>query len=187
MDSKEMTGFVPFTKEERIQQLGEIDRNIIRLLTSSAQAIKNLGKETQDGDAAMIEENQSSLVSRQSKDTKESDFRESMDEFLQTLRAVNVGMKRQIWGLEEAGIISLSKKDTQSLREENGEVQAVNARVGPIGPDGNGKIGGMDVGWLNSRSNKVERDMEADMWYEAESIMQRLCQNLESNTNMQGI
>lgn len=31
-------------------------------------------------------------------------------------------------------------------------------------PDGMGKVGGLDVGWLNARSSKVERDMEAELW-----------------------
>ena len=96
-----------------------------------------------------------------------------MDEFVNTLRTVNVNMKRQIWGLEEAGIISLGKKEI-STREEGGEVQASNVRNGLLEPDGSGKIGGLDVGWLNSRSNRVEKDMEADLWQEAEQILQRL-------------
>ncbi len=100
-------------------------------------------------------------------------FKESMDEFMRTLRTVNVGIKRQIWGLEEAGIISLGKKELNT-REEGGEVQASNARNGLLEPDGTGKIGGLDVGWLNSRSNKVEKDMEADLWQEAEDVLQRL-------------
>ncbi|KAI1632723.1 mediator complex, subunit Med11 [Biscogniauxia mediterranea] len=169
MDNKEQTSFVPFTKAERIQQLGDIDRNIVRLLTSTAQAIQGLVKnDTPDGDVMMTEEDQGT------QGTQSQVFQKSMDDFLRTLRAVNVGMKRQIWGLEEAGIITLSKKDNQSIREENGEVQMVNTRSGPLEPDGNGRIGGLDVGWLNSRSNKVERDMEAHMWDEAEAIMNRV-------------
>lgn len=100
-------------------------------------------------------------------------YKESMDEFMKTLRTVNVGIKRQIWGLEEAGIITLGKKELPT-REEGGEVQASHARSGLLEPDGNGKIGGIDVGWLNSRSNKVEKDMEADLWKEASDILQRL-------------
>lgn len=96
-----------------------------------------------------------------------------MDEFMKTLRSVNVSMKRQIWGLEEAGIITLGKKEL-GIREEGGEVHASHTRSGLLEPDGNGKIGGLDVGWLNSRSNKVEKDMEADLWQEASDMLQRL-------------
>jgi hypothetical protein len=100
-------------------------------------------------------------------------FKTSMDEFLRTLQQVNIGMKRQIWGLEEAGIISLGKKAANN-KEESGETQANNARNRLLEPDGSGKIGGLDVGWLNSRSNKVEKEMEADLWQEAEEILRRL-------------
>ncbi|KAI8626264.1 hypothetical protein F5Y19DRAFT_225563 [Xylariaceae sp. FL1651] len=158
----EQANFVPFTKAERIQQLGGIDKKVVSLLSSTAQAIQCLGKrEPQDEDIAMTD----SDPTRQ--------FKESMDEFLKTLRTVNVGMRRQIWGLEEAGIISLAKREA-STKEEGGEVQLSNARNGPLEPDGNGKIGGLDVGWLNSRSNKVEKDMEADLWQEAEDILRQL-------------
>ncbi|KAJ8106983.1 hypothetical protein ONZ43_g6879 [Nemania bipapillata] len=109
-------------------------------------------------------------------------FKEYMDEFMKTLRTVNVNMKRQIWGLEEAGIISLNKREV-ATREEGGEVQAINSRNRLLEPDGNGKIGGLDVGWLNSRSNKVEKDMEADLWQEAENILQRLIAHQRQEAN----
>ncbi|KAI3325172.1 hypothetical protein HD806DRAFT_468150 [Xylariaceae sp. AK1471] len=161
--SGEQATFIPFTKAERIQQLGDIDKKIVSLLRSTGQAVQCLGKrESQDEDVTMTDGDPTQR------------FKESMDEFMKTLRTVNVGIKRQIWGLEEAGIISLGKKELVSTREEGGEVQASNARNTLLEPDGSGKIGGLDVGWLNSRSNRVEKDMEADLWQEAEDILERL-------------
>ncbi|KAI1114264.1 mediator complex, subunit Med11 [Nemania sp. NC0429] len=157
------TPFVPFTKAERIQQLGDIDKEIVSLLRSTGRAIQCLGKRLpQDEGVAMADADPS------------EQYKESMDEFMKTLRSVNVGMKRQIWGLEEAGIITLGKKEISTIIQEGGEVQANPARTGLLEPDGNGKIGGLDVGWLNSRSNKVEKDMEADLWREASDTLQRL-------------
>ncbi|KAI1825586.1 mediator complex, subunit Med11 [Xylaria intraflava] len=154
--------FVPFTKAERIQQLGDIDKNIASLLRSTGKAMQCLGKrKPQDESNTMAG------------DDPVQQFKESMDEFMRTLRTVNVGMKRQIWGLEEAGIISLDKKEPNT-REEGGEVRASTSRNTRLEPDGNGKIGGLDVGWLNSRSNKVEKDMEADLWQEAEDLIGQL-------------
>ncbi|KAH9995863.1 mediator complex, subunit Med11 [Xylariaceae sp. FL0662B] len=172
-NSKEQAPFVPFTKAERIQQLGDIDRNIVSLLRSTARAVETLGKkEAHSKDTAMAGNDDQSQV-----------FQDSMNDFLRTLRAVNVGMKRQIWGLEEAGIISASKKESQSTKDEGGEVQIAGHRNGPIEPDGDGKIGGLDVGWLNSRSDKVERDMEATLWDEAETFLQRLIQVQSQKVN----
>ncbi|KAF2969372.1 hypothetical protein GQX73_g4239 [Xylaria multiplex] len=171
--NEKQPAFVPFTKAERIQQLGDIDKKIVTLLRSTGQAIQCLGKRVpQDEDAAMTDTDPT------------HQFKESMDEFMRTLRTVNVGIKRQIWGLEEAGIISLGKKEL-STREEGGEVLASNTRNGVLEPDGNGKIGGLDVGWLNSRSNKVEKDMEADLWQEAEDILLRLITHQQQRANQE--
>jgi len=74
-----------------------------------------------------------------------------MEAFLSTLHSVDVKLRRQIMGLEEAGIVS--------LKENKGTVSPE--------PNGVGSIGNLDVGWLNSRSNKVERDMEAELWSKA--------------------
>ncbi|KAI1445082.1 mediator complex, subunit Med11 [Annulohypoxylon stygium] len=164
--NREQAPFVPFTKAERIQQLGEIDRNIVSLLRSTAQAVQTLGKQDlQGGDVNMVDD----------KEQQAQVFRDSMNDFLRTLRTVNVGMKRQIWGLEEEGIISLDKdKESQNFSSEGGEVTVTGNRNAPLKPDGDGKIGGLDVGWLNTRSNKVERDLEADLWKEADEFLRRV-------------
>lgn len=113
------------------------------------------------------------------------EYKESMEEFMKTLRTVNVGMKRQIWGLEEAGIITLEKKEP-AIREEGGEVQASSARRnGLLEPDGNGRIGGIEVGWLNSRSNKVEKDMEADLWQETGVMLRQFIERQQDPDRMQ--
>ncbi|KAI5865252.1 mediator complex, subunit Med11 [Durotheca rogersii] len=164
--NEEQPPFVPFTTPERIQQLGAIDQGIVSLLRSTASALRTLGRTgARDGDIVMADKDRQSEV-----------FQDSMNEFLKTLRSVNVGMKRQIWGLEEASIISLGGKDSQATKDEGGEAQGANNRAAPIEPDGDGKIGGLDVGWLKSRSDKVEREMEANLWNEAESFFQRLLQ-----------
>ena len=85
-------------------------------------------------------------------------FKEAMDAFLLTLHSVDVRLKRQIMGLEEAGIVSL--KDNR---------EAVS-----LEPNGVGAVGNLDVGWLNSRSNKVERDMEAELWTKARTHLDAL-------------
>lgn len=86
------------------------------------------------------------------------DFKTSMEGLLETLHDVDVHMKRQILGLEEAGIIRL-RQDTKVMSEDARIV------VKPsLEPNGVGSIGNLDVGWLNSRNSKVERDMEAELW-----------------------
>lgn len=84
-----------------------------------------------------------------------------MHAFLTTLHSIDVQLKRQIWGLEEANIISLKESKSAGVSLE---------------PNGVGDIGSLDVGWLNSRSNKVDRDMEAEMWSKMKSILERVCE-----------
>ncbi|KAI0095934.1 mediator complex, subunit Med11 [Daldinia grandis] len=163
--------FVPFTKAERMNQLSEIDQNIVSLLRSTAQAIQTLGRQQSQGEDTIMAGD---------KDQQSQVFQSSMNDFLRSLRTVNVGMKRQIWGLEEEHIISLENKDAPNTRDEGGEAQGAGNRNTPIKPDGDGKIGGLDVGWLNSRSDEVERGMETDLWAEAESFLQRLLEQREA-------
>lgn len=91
-------------------------------------------------------------------------FQDNMERFLSTLHSVNVRLKRQIWGLEEAGILKDKPKDDDG-----------NAGPRPsLEPNGLGMIGNLDVGWLNSRSNQVEREMEAELWTKARKHLETM-------------
>lgn len=68
-----------------------------------------------------------------------------------------------MWALEEAGIITLKESGKQEPAGANGAGADKGAKVS-LQPDGVGKVGGLDVGWLNARSNKIERDMESELW-----------------------
>lgn len=108
-------------------------------------------------------------------------FQDSMNDFIRTLRVVNTGMKRQIYGLEEASIVTLRKDDADAQPAANSE-----PRHAPLEPDGDGRIGGLDPGWLNSRSNKVERDMEAELWDQAESLLREMLQEDQGRRKQEG-
>ncbi|KAK1982300.1 hypothetical protein LZ30DRAFT_717770 [Colletotrichum cereale] len=99
-------------------------------------------------------------------------------------------MKRQIMGLEEAGIIKLRSDGggggsggggpgggpgdktaggRQVVMDEDAKIVARPS----LEPNGVGTIGNLDVGWLNSRNNKVERDMEAELWAKMREFLER--------------
>ena len=88
-----------------------------------------------------------------------SAFRGAMDGFLTTLHSVDVRLKRQIWALEEDGIISLKEAKTTG---------------GTLEPNGVGDIGKLDVGYLNSRSSKVDRDMESELWLRLRTSLEKM-------------
>ncbi|KAH6669174.1 mediator complex protein [Plectosphaerella plurivora] len=161
--------FEPFTLEERISQLCEIDKNIVLLMSHTAQALGALGPQP----ASVTQPSQLQT------------FKSSMDGLLETLHDVDVHMKRQILGLEEAGIIRLSQRAnpdapaggaSASSSQRTGALTASQSGPGAqpraevaavrasLEPNGVGSIGALDVGWLNSRNSKVERDMEAELW-----------------------
>lgn len=94
-----------------------------------------------------------------------------MNAFMSTLHSVDVRLKRQIWGLEEAGVITLKSAAREGAGGANGSAAGGGSSAAGatavktnLEPDGVGKVGGLDVGWLNARSSKVERDMEAELW-----------------------
>lgn len=104
-----------------------------------------------------------------------------MNAFMSALHSVDVRLKRQIWGLEEAGIVTLRGADRREQVAEGGGAGPAGPGGGPAGaggvgggaggpgkgslePNGVGNMGVLDVGWLNARSNKVERVMESELW-----------------------
>lgn len=149
----------PFTVEENIHQLNAIDKQIVQLMKHTSTALNSLTTPALDEEDA-TKETQSQLDSAAQKAT----FRSATDSFLTTLHNVDVLMKRQIMSLEEAGIVNLSG----AARQEPGA--AVKAS---LKPNGTGAIGNLDVGWLNSRSTRVERDMEAELWSRAKGLLQK--------------
>ncbi|EFX01215.1 hypothetical protein CMQ_6157 [Grosmannia clavigera kw1407] len=147
----------PFTLAERLQQLTDIDNDITTLLSLANKALKPLsypiaGSEAQPAEAPKDFANPAEIHT----ETQVAAFKEAMDSFLSTLHSVDVQLKRQIWGLEEASIISLKESKSAGVSLE---------------PNGVGDIGGLDVGWLNSRSNKVDRDMEAEQWAKMRAVL----------------
>jgi hypothetical protein len=85
-------------------------------------------------------------------------FKTAVYAFLGTLDSIDKRLKRQMYGLEEAGILSLAKETV---------IHGLTEPKPSLYPDGNGKIGGLDVGRLNAGGATVERDMERELWERA--------------------
>ncbi|RFU80671.1 mediator complex, subunit med11 [Trichoderma arundinaceum] len=152
----------PFTLEENIQQLNAIDKSTVQLMSHTATALGALTTPASSDDS-----NPSASV--ESAAQKEA-FRQATDTFLSTLHSIDVRMKRQILALEEAGIVNLS----------SGPRQGHNPGIKPsLKPNGVGAIGNLDVGWLNSRGTKVERDMELELWKRARELLEKDGKNIK--------
>lgn len=182
----------PFTKAERMQQLSEIDQDISSLLELTSKALGALVKSpaaaesngsapepnNPNGNANAPPPAPSAPPTQEQQQQQSRAFEAASNDFFATLLSIHVRLKRQIWGLEEAGIITLkdggAKGSSSSAAAaavaasaKGGTVAPTNLAVPALEPSGVGAIGNLDVGWLNSRSRKVDRDMEAELWAHA--------------------
>lgn len=135
-------------------------QDIVSLLALSGNALQSLGRQSHTSD-----ENDQPPKST---DEQTQTFQDTMDNFLITLHKVDVRMKRQIFGLEEAGILTLDKTKP---KEDDGIDPA---QKSTIEPNGMGMVGNLDVGWLNSRSNQVELEKEAELWTNARKALENM-------------
>ncbi|KAJ6442191.1 mediator complex, subunit Med11 [Purpureocillium lavendulum] len=146
----------PFTVEENIQQLNAIDKSIVQLMNHAATALGALTTPTAEG----------SVKPALNPPAQKEAFRSATDAFLTTLHSVDVRMKRQVLALEEAGIVRLSAAASAS-QDPKATSKA------SLKPNGVGSVGNLDVGWLNSRGTRVERDMEAELWRDAREFLEK--------------
>ncbi|KAK2630290.1 hypothetical protein QTJ16_001110 [Diplocarpon rosae] len=147
----------PFSKAERIQQLNDIDKSITQLLESAGLALQTL--------SATQSQTEEPISSRKKA------FQEASNSYLTTLQKLDVMLRRNIWGLEEANIINPEKARKKMPQTGNGipgravpEADAATADVNSMGK--------LDIGWLNSRSGRVGRDMEAELWERARIFLE---------------
>ncbi|KAK7422526.1 hypothetical protein QQX98_001538 [Neonectria punicea] len=161
-DGDEARAHQPFTVEENIHQLNDIDKCIVQLMSHTTTALNSLT--IPPTSSATINPPTEGVKPPLDPPAQKEAFRTSTDSFLTTLHAIDVRMKRQIMALEEAGIVNLSSTQRQ---DHSGPVKA------SLKPNGVGAVGNMDVGWLNSRGTRVERDMEAELWGKAKVLLEK--------------
>ncbi|CAJ0551066.1 Ff.00g109960.m01.CDS01 [Fusarium sp. VM40] len=162
--------YEPFTVEENIRQLNAIDQHMVQLMKHTATALNSLtipssSEPNQKNDPA-AETTKPPLDPPAQKET----FRSATDSFLTTLHTVDVKMKRQIFALEEAGIIDLAPPKRQ---EAEGPILTAQPILPSQRPNGVGAVGNIGAGWLNSRGTRVERDMEAELWDKAKDLLKK--------------
>ncbi|KAI9771817.1 MAG: hypothetical protein M1840_001587 [Geoglossum simile] len=170
-----------FTPAERIHQLNEIDKDVARLLHAAGQAVTSLTNQP-----PLSSSNPEEPVTIEAH--KES-FSRATTTYFSLLSSINVRLRRQIYALEEADIIA---SDSVS---KDGQVAGSAPAFGAGGGGGTGGmaaqaekgeisgigLGNLDVGWLNSRSDTVGREMEGEIWAKAREFLERLEQGKSGN------
>ncbi|KAE8443770.1 hypothetical protein EG329_001364 [Mollisiaceae sp. DMI_Dod_QoI] len=159
-DQEQSSEFQSFTKAERIQQLNDIDKSITQLLQSAGLALKTLSASQSD--------------SAQSSSNRREAFEHASNSYLKTLQTVDVGLRRQIYGLEEANIIPAEKAKKGKDGQDGSTMGGLKTAAAAEPSSGDSGMGKLDIGWLNSRSGRVGRDMEAELWEKAKGFLEDL-------------
>ncbi|KAK4497224.1 hypothetical protein PRZ48_011674 [Zasmidium cellare] len=165
------------TPAERIRELHAINTDVAAMLTSAGQAINALTNrpiKAADGDAQMTDDATNTM------EAHKKAFTENTEAYFTTVQAVFARLRRQAYALEEAGIIDSddSAMTTTVPRSTTGapETQVRGspsqaAKQEPVRIT-NGGLGKFDVGWLNSRGNKVGEEKEAELIQEAKELLE---------------
>jgi hypothetical protein len=102
-------------------------------------------------------------------DDRKQAFQSASESYFSTLQSLDVGLRRQILGLEEADILPTDKGKKEKQVNEFGQTGPA-----PEATIADGGMGKLDIGWLNSRSGRVGRDMEAELWEKARTFLEGL-------------
>ncbi|KAL8656485.1 MAG: hypothetical protein Q9210_000200 [Variospora velana] len=155
---------------DRIAQLNNIDRDVAKLLQYAGTAIKALTNSPSESGRNQHDQTRS-IEQRKSK------FSAASSEYFGTLSSIDVRLRRHIIALENAGILpsEMSAAELQSIQTDVKSSQLSTASNKTTIT--NGGLGNLDIGWLNSRNDHAEKTMEADLWGEAQKLVQRTLDN----------
>lgn len=162
---------------DRIRELSAINADVASMLGSAGQAINALTNRPlrapqDDEDSAMTDGKETASL-----EARKESFQQNATEYYNTLQGVVARLRRQAYALEEAGIITPEANALTTL--------TVNAAPAPrAGPSGrgpappapeperitNGGLGHQDIGWLNSRGNRVGAEKEKELVLDAKKL-----------------
>ena len=161
------------TPAERVRELSAINADVPAMLEAAGKAIGTITNNplTKSGnsDEMDVEDGDSHVTIEQRK----AAFAEHTKTYYTTLQAIVARLRRQAYALEEAGIIDAEAASKTSASGKETE------RVT------NGGLGNLDVGWLNSRGNKVGAEKENELVEEAKKLLQEAlsCDQNEKDGN----
>jgi len=163
--------FKEITPAERIRELNSINEEYAAVLQHAGEAVKALSLNAGEGVNNL--------------DARKSVFEKQSIAMFTLLQSATAKLRRQVYALEEAGIIAAEAPTLAANAQQR--QQPANAMAGRGGPAAqqqaepgritNGGLGNMDVGWLNSRGNKVGAEKEAELMEEAKDLAQQVLQD----------
>jgi hypothetical protein len=137
-------------------------QNVVKLLHSAGLAVKALTNQSSEG------------PQRGDINSKKEAFSAATSQYFSLLSSVDVNLRRQIYALEEANIIPAEAAPKDTLASQSSSIiPGAPQPKEKVAPEAGG-LGSLDVGWLNSRNDKVGKEMEAELWAQMHSIMRNL-------------
>lgn len=149
------------TAPERIQELLDISSDVATMLKAAGHAINGLTGRSDKTAHQNDEDNTMQDDSRTTLEAKKEAFDEHTAAYFTHLQAVSARLRRQVYALEEAGIISSESTALGNTRASGEQGRTIN-----------GGLGNLDVGWLNSRGNRVGAEKENEIVQEIKDLLQ---------------
>ena len=115
---------------------------------------------------------------------QKKEFTEATTQYFALLSSVDMELRRQIHALEEADILPTEAGFRES-QSDSDTLPSSSAGAGAKSPAANrstltgGGLGNLDVGWLNSRNDSVEKEMEAELWKKASAFLASMGESKE--------
>ncbi|KAL9078105.1 MAG: hypothetical protein Q9157_002988 [Trypethelium eluteriae] len=216
-----------FTPFDRIRDLSSISSDIPRLLQSAGLAVSALTNrplpDPSDADQDLPKHildafdeppGAPSPSDSPSLSAHKEAFRDASASYYTLLQSVSARLRRQVYALEEAGLISESadryseaaSSSASAIAGAGGAAQAAGMQddgkqtarvsagivgqpaqdVGREAPVTNGGLGNLDVGWLNSRGEGVERGKEGELMEEARRLLEKVVVRMEGREAEEG-
>lgn len=144
---------------DRIRELATINAEVTAMLQSAGHAINALTPRPVSEDNATP-----------SLDDRKEAFTHHTEAYYTGLQSIVAQLRRQAYALEEAGIIAPEASSITATTQQQRPGAPATA------PDSqritNAGLGNLDVGWLNSRGNKVGAEKENELVDEAKKLLQ---------------
>ena len=149
-------------------------QDVVKLLQSAGLAVRALTQPQVEADA---EGNEATGFA-----DRKASFTAAASQYFNTLSSIDIHLRRQINALEEARIIPAETTaegipntlagplpNLNTASSNPAQVKQAMMRKGAITGGG---LGSLDVGWLNSRNDKVGKEMEAELWEKAQQLVE---------------
>jgi len=161
---------------QRIRELDGINQTISTALQNAGLAIQALSS------TSLRDTDEDSKAGSNESDARREQFQEHTRAYYTGVQAAIAKLRRQAYALEEAGVISpeaptfvtSSQQRQQMGSSVPGRATPASSPAQDIGRITNGGMGNLDVGWLNSRGDKVSAEKEAELVEEAKLLLEGL-------------